>query len=159
MKKMNKEMQHIARQLRDCWEGSPWYGRNAKALLADAATIDVFQQPHGQHSVLQLVWHMVTWKDFAISHLRNEDQQTLQAIESADWRPLDHNNKALWPEGLQQLYNRQEVLVALIQDQKDELLSRPVPGRSYDFRTLLQGVVQHDIYHLGQIAYIFKLLG
>jgi hypothetical protein len=32
-----------------------------------------------------------------------------------------------------------------------------VDERKYNFRKLLHGLIQHDIYHLGQIAYIKKI--
>jgi len=48
--------------------------------------------------------------------------------------------------------------VEVLQQQQDSLLIERVPERDYNFRKLLYGIVQHDIYHLGQIAYITKLL-
>jgi hypothetical protein len=49
-------------------------------------------------------------------------------------------------------------LIEIIQQQKDDILSQQVRDRNYDFRKLLYGIKEHDIYHLGQIAYIKKLL-
>jgi uncharacterized damage-inducible protein DinB len=72
---------------------------------------------------------------------------------------LDETNKDLWQhEGLKKLELTQTKLVDVLQQQKDSLLVQTVPERTYNFRTLLYGIVQHDIYHLGQIAYITKLL-
>jgi uncharacterized damage-inducible protein DinB len=37
-------------------------------------------------------------------------------------------------------------------------LMKPVPGRGYLYETMLQGIVQHTIYHSGQIAMILSML-
>ena len=47
----------------------------------------------------------------------------------------------------------------LTQKKDDAFLSEIVPNRKYNFRFLLNGLVQHNIYHLGQVAYLKKLLG
>jgi uncharacterized damage-inducible protein DinB len=40
----------------------------------------------------------------------------------------------------------------------DSILNEPVGGRKYKFSKLLYGIVEHDIYHAGQIAYAWKAL-
>jgi uncharacterized damage-inducible protein DinB len=37
-------------------------------------------------------------------------------------------------------------------------LTKQVPGRGYPYETLLDGIVQHAIYHSGQIAMILSML-
>jgi uncharacterized damage-inducible protein DinB len=101
---------------------------------------------------------MITWKEFTLTRLQNDNQKSLRYFEENDWRELDHSNKTLWQQGLQQFKKLHNELIETIQRQKDELLPQQVGGRKYDFRKLLYGIVQHDIYHLGQIAYIKKML-
>ena len=40
----------------------------------------------------------------------------------------------------------------------DDFLLEMVDYRKYNFRFLINGMIQHNIYHLGQIAYLKKLL-
>ncbi len=42
-------------------------------------------------------------------------------------------------------------------NQSDSILEDPVPGRNHNFRFLIEGMIQHDIYHLGQIGLMAKL--
>jgi uncharacterized damage-inducible protein DinB len=155
---MNTEILQIAGQLKETYEGVPWFGRNIKALLKDAGVVDVFEKPNGQHSLLELLWHIITWRDFTLSRLQPSAEKNSNYFEQQDWRILDETNKDLWHEGLKKLELTQTKLVDVLQQQKDSLLVQTVPERTYNFRTLLYGIVQHDIYHLGQIAYITKLL-
>jgi len=50
------------------------------------------------------------------------------------------------------------VIILAIKDKDDEFLSENVEFRKYNFQVLLNGLIQHDIYHIGQIAYVKKLL-
>ena len=154
---MNTEVLKIAKQLKEAYEGEPWFGKCAVKLLADTSTAEAFEKPSGQHSILELVWHMVNWKSFVISRLR-KNEVPVQTFEEQDWRPLDHNDKNLWQQGLKQYHQAHNELVEVLQQQTDDVLPQQVPGRAYTYHHLLHGVLHHDIYHLGQIAYIQKLL-
>lgn len=155
---MNTEILKIAEQLKDTYMGHPWFGKNAKTLLAEAEAIDVFEEPNGQHSILALLWHMITWRDFTLSRLRPDAEKNSTSYKENDWRELDRTNKSLWHESLKKLDTLHNELVEVLQQQQDRILIERVPERDYNFRKLLHGIVQHDIYHLGQIAYLIKLL-
>ncbi|MCY7309203.1 MAG: hypothetical protein LH619_00365 [Chitinophagaceae bacterium] len=40
----------------------------------------------------------------------------------------------------------------------DDFLVEPVDYRKYNFRFLLNAMIEHNIYHLGQVAYVNKML-
>ena len=155
---MNKEITLIAEKLKEVYSGDPWFGRSAKALLSDVDEKIAFEKPSGQHSILELLWHMNIWKEFTISRLRPDNDKDMEYFDSNDWQALDHNDKNLWKQGIERFDQLHAELVALIEQQKDELLAQKVSERKYDFRKLLLGAIDHDIYHLGQIAYIAKML-
>ncbi len=46
----------------------------------------------------------------------------------------------------------------LLSEKEDGFLSEEAADRKYNFRHLLHGLIQHDIYHQGQIAFLNKLL-
>jgi hypothetical protein len=50
-------------------------------------------------------------------------------------------------------------IVEQLKTKDDSFLKEIVDYRDYNFRFLLNGLIQHNIYHIGQIAYIKKLLG
>lgn len=154
---MNKEVLSLADQMRDAYEGDPWWGRNANKLLSEVDEQIAFDKPSGQHSILELVWHMVNWKEFAISRLHEIDGKDLHYFENNDWRHLDHTHKSLWHQGLERLRYVHNELINAVEQQNDKLLDQKVAEREYTFRKLFQGVLEHDIYHLGQIAYIVKM--
>jgi uncharacterized damage-inducible protein DinB len=155
---MNNEIKFLIAQLNDTFEGDPWFGRPVQQLLDEINEDIAFEKPNGQHSIVELIWHMINWKEFAIYSLNPDQEKDLHYFEQNDWKDLDHSNKNLFQEGIKKMQVVQKELVNILQMQQDDILEKVVPGRVYSFRKLLNGVVQHDIYHLGQIAYLWKLL-
>ena len=155
---MNTEILKIAEQLKDCYEGNPWFGKSVKTLLEEVNQHIAFEKPGNQHSILELLWHMILWREFTINRLRKDNSITLQYFEENDWRQLNHNDTSLWEKGLGKLEETQSELIEVLQQQKDDLLLETVPGREYNYRQLLNGIIHHDIYHIGQIAYLNKML-
>jgi len=154
----NKEISNIISQLKEAYEGDPWFGKATLTLLGEVDEKTAYEKPGGQHSTLELLWHMITWREFTIDRLQHSPQMQLAYFEEMDWRELDHNDMTLWNQGLERLRETQDQLLNLLAAQTDEILERNVRERGYTFRKLLYGIIQHDIYHLGQIAYIQKLL-
>ena len=152
------EIDHLILQLKDAYEGEPWFGRNAKQLLGEIEETEAFIKPNDQHSLLELVWHMTTWREFTINCLQPTPGLNLKHFEEVDWRQLDHNDKALLQEGLQKFHATQQQLISILEKQDDTILEENVRERNYNYRKLINGIIQHDIYHLGQIAYIVKML-
>jgi uncharacterized damage-inducible protein DinB len=156
---MNKEITYLARQLQTAYEGEPWFGRNIRELISEVdIQTALYKTDEDQHSILELVYHMLTWREFTISRIEPDQQKDLKYFEDNDWRKLDHGDESLWQEGLKRLDESQKKLLALISNLDDSYLSKEVDERKYNFRFLLNGIIQHDIYHAGQIAYIRKMV-
>jgi uncharacterized damage-inducible protein DinB len=155
---MNTEILQIAEQLKNCYDGNPWFGKSVKSLLKEVDQSIVFERPNNQHSVLELLWHMILWREFTINRLRRDNSIALQYFDENDWRQLNHNDTSLWKKGLKRIEETQWELIEVLQQQKDEILLEIVPGREYNYRQLLYGIIHHDIYHIGQMAYLNKML-
>ena len=143
--------------LKNAFEGEPWFGRNIKTILGEINAELAMQKP-GDHSILEILYHMITWREFVISRLQAGNDKTVSYFEQNDWRQLDHSDKSLWEKGIQLFGNTQQLLFVLVSELNDENLSSMVADREYNYRAMLHGVIQHDIYHIGQIAILKKML-
>src|SRR5438105_4413575 len=153
---MNTEISLIVEQFKDVYEGDPWYGRSVVALLTEVNEQTAFEKPNGQHSIVEILWHMVNWREFTISRLKKDDSKDVHSFEQTDWVELDHSDRSIWLKGIYRLQQTQNELMETLKQNDDDLLEKTVAGRQYFFRKLLYGILQHDIYHIGQIAYINK---
>ena len=63
-----------------------------------------------------------------------------------------------WNELLARWNQSRDMLEDKIRKFPIEDLAKQVSGRSYPYETMLRGIVQHAIYHSGQIAMILSML-
>ena len=156
---MNKETQYIAKSFEDTLSKQPWFGRAVYEILGEADDSKVHTKPNGtEHSMIELLWHMNTWAEFALGSLENRSAEEMKAIEANDWREIDPKTHT-WKKGLEQLKATHNTIVEILtQKTDDNFLGDIVPLRKFNFRYMLNGLIQHNIYHLGQVAYIKKML-
>lgn len=155
---MNKETQSIIRDLENTLTGQPWFGRAVFEILKEVDESKANIKPNGTElSLLELLWHMNTWAEFCLQQLENALPGVLNEVESRDWRQIDPAVHS-WKKGMEELRSLHERIIAILQTKDDDFLSETAPGRKFNYRFLLNGLIQHNIYHLGQVAYVKKLL-
>ena len=64
----------------------------------------------------------------------------------------------LWNELVARWNQSRDLLEERLRNFPLEDLQKQVPGRSYPYETMLDGIVQHTIWHAGQIAMISSML-
>jgi uncharacterized damage-inducible protein DinB len=155
---MRKEIGYIITTLHAILNGEPWYGRPVMKILQEIDPSIVYKKPsENSHSLIELLYHMNTWAEFTLKRLEKVEEGDLAAFEKLDWRAIDPNEHT-WEKGMAQFKVTHDLIIELLETKDDEFLSGEVDYREYNFRFLLNGIIQHDIYHIGQIAYLKKLL-
>ncbi|MEO7982509.1 MAG: DinB family protein [Bacteroidota bacterium] len=155
---MNKEIQSIIRRIEKVNSGEPWFGRAVYSILEETDPKKAFIKPNNtEHALTELLYHMITWADFTLKRLEKVKINDLAAAEKMDWRSIDPKVHT-WKKGLAEFKAIHKKIIALLNKKDDDFLLEIVDYRKYNFRFLLNGMIEHNIYHLGQIAYLNKLL-
>lgn len=155
---MNKETQYIIKSFESTLSGQPWFGRAVYEILGEVDEAKANTKPNGtEHSMNELLWHMNTWADFVLGSLENKSVDEMKAIEGNDWRQITPETHT-WKKGIEQLKSTHKKIIDLLNQKDDSFLGDIVPLRKFNFRFMLNGLAQHNIYHLGQIAYLKKML-
>ena len=155
---MNKEIQGIVTHLQEVLEGEPWYGRPVYALLGEVnPSLAHARTANNQHSLADLLYHMLTWTEFTLAAVQGKSEAEMRAFDSLDWREVHHLDHT-WDKGIDAFKEANRQLIELLKTKDDSLLDKTVPARKYNYRHLLNGLVQHHIYHIGQVAYRVKEL-
>src|SRR5260221_8478586 len=143
------ELQSIIGLLEKSFHGPAWHGPAVMEALADVTQVTALRKPVTSHGIIELVLHMTAWRNFVTKRLQGNNEfevsQKENFPEGTDWA------KAL--SGLQQ--SQEELLRAMKKFPAEKLIDI-VPTRKYDFYTMLHGIIQHDIYHTGQIVLLKK---
>jgi uncharacterized damage-inducible protein DinB len=155
---MNKETQYIITSFETILSGQPWFGRAVYEILEEADESKVHTKPNDtEHSMIELLWHMNVWAEFTLGSLEGRNAEEMKAIEANDWREIDPKTHT-WKKGLEELKSIHKKIIELLNQKDDSFLSEIVPLRKFNFRFMLNGLIQHNIYHLGQVAYVKKML-
>jgi uncharacterized damage-inducible protein DinB len=154
----NREVQYIITTLKDTLEGDPWYGLAMYKALEDVEPACVFINPDEKgHALIELLYHVVTWAQFVQNRMEDPDSPVSWFEGEGDWREIDPTTHT-WKNGLEALKKAHRRIIEILQTKDDSFLESPVKQRKYNMGYLLRGLVQHNIYHLGQMIYVKKLL-
>jgi uncharacterized damage-inducible protein DinB len=149
------EVRRLRSQLRRAFEGEAWHGPSLMELLADVAAARAAAKPiAGAHSIWELVLHMAFWEE--VSRKRAEGDDTKYEAEDGLFTVTDTSEEA-WQEALKRLRSTNEALRETIAKLDDAQLDEIVAGQPYSIYFMLHGVIQHDLYHAGQIALLKKM--
>lgn len=150
------EVARIRDQLRRSVEGDAWHGPALRELLADVTPEEAAARPvDGAHGIGELVLHVAAWQDAARRRLEGVP---LAEPEQGDWPEVPGPGAAGWEETLRALDRSYRALLEALERVDAARLDEPVlPGFSSVY-VLLHGVVQHNLYHAGQIALLKRAL-
>jgi uncharacterized damage-inducible protein DinB len=155
---MNSESLRIADQLRRAFTGDPWHGSPFLDLLAGISAEQARARPlPSVHSIWELILHVDVYLHAALGATQGVAMPKLYATEG-DWPALRDDSSAAWIAAQDRLFQNAERLAQAIERFDDAKLQEIVPGRQYDFYYLFHGIVQHSLYHGGQIAMLKKAL-
>ena len=152
-----KETERIRDQMRRAFQGEAWHGPSLRELLDGVSARQAAQRPLGAaHTIWELVLHIAVWEDVVRRRLGGEQISELAA--DRDWPQLHDRGEASWRETLEALERGHQRLLAAVEGLTDQRLTETVRGESYSAYAMLHGLIQHDLYHAGQIALLKKAL-
>jgi uncharacterized damage-inducible protein DinB len=154
---MKKEVEATIHRIENTLSGQPWYGKPIFAILqevnADKAKV---QLGGSSHSLLDILYHMNTWAHFTLKRIQKDNSYDLKQAEALDWRTID-NKLHSWKKGLTEYKKTHKLILAELARKDDDFLLEMVDYRKYNFRFLINGLIEHNIYHAGQIALMNNL--
>lgn len=155
---MDNHIQQLIFKFQESFDGRPWFGESLMTKLnaVDVKTVNHRPLP-SQNSIARLVQHIINWRIFAIKKLQGDADFDIKQNDSNDWTDVHINNARDWNKLKATLQDTQEKITGLLSSKDDKFMKQRVPGRQYDFQYLIEGLLQHDIYHLGQIGLVHKL--
>jgi len=148
---MLQEIGRIVDQLGRAFDGHAWHGPSVMKLLSDVEADQASARPlEGRHTIWELVLHIAAWKDVAVKVLIGGKMASLSDEE--DWPSVRSTSEAAWRQAMDELERVHKSLIEAVSGFSETRLDETVPGASYSFYAMLHGVIQHDLYHAGQIA-------
>jgi uncharacterized damage-inducible protein DinB len=151
------EATRIADQLGRAFNGEAWHGDSLFEILNGVTAAQAAARPiTGAHTIWELVLHIAAWDNAALQRLGGA---AVELSEAENFPPVTDTTDAAWQNALSNVRRTHEKLIAAVAMVPDSRLNETVPGEQrahHTFYYMLHGVVQHELYHAGQIALLKK---
>ena len=131
-----------------------------KKKISELNEAEFFYQAKGTHSIAEIIYHLNTWREEAILKIKT-GKGSITDKDPSNWLP----HQQLIVLGMNKILNKHdESLSTLLKElrKKDDTFLRDIYydtdfKDNYPYVFLIEGMLQHDLYHLGQIALLLKL--
>lgn len=153
--KEKKNINHFIKLLGDHYNGDPWIDNTITGELKSLTAEQAAKKFGGLNSIWQITCHMISWRNALIARVMDTphahpDNNFIEEISDI--------SENAWKEALIKFEKSQADILAFLKKQDDELLEKVSPSSGYSYFELVNAILIHDSYHLGQIVLIKKLL-
>lgn len=138
----------LLEQLRTTHNSKDWFVSASDALAGLTPEQAAWRDDHGNHSIGQLVAHLVFWNQQQLAKFRGETPAAYSGDNNETFNSFDASK---WAAAVRQL---DEVMTALerVVDGADEAKLR-------EWASTIAHIGTHNAYHIGQMVYIRRLQG
>jgi uncharacterized damage-inducible protein DinB len=156
-----REVDRIVEQLQRAYNGDAWYGPSLRGALEGIDAREAAARPEpAAHTICEIVRHITAWTREVTRRLQIG---IAQDPEEGDWPAVPRLDDEGWTAILAALDVANEELVKAMADQADDRLDERIGdvrdralGSGVSRYVTLHGVVQHHVYHAGQISLLKK---
>jgi uncharacterized damage-inducible protein DinB len=155
------EVDRILDQLQRAFDGDAWHGPSLSDALDGVDARQAVRRPIAEgHNIAEITRHATVWTREITRRLRTG---LAQDLEESDWTETAAMTDDEWAALLDALDAAQAALVEEIGSLTDADLDRMIGdvrdralGSGISRYVMLHGLVQHHIYHAGQISLLRK---
>ncbi|HEV7681980.1 MAG TPA: DinB family protein [Pyrinomonadaceae bacterium] len=147
------ETERIAEQLNRAFLGNAWHGPAVIEILEGVTAEQAAAHPFASaHSIWELALHIETWTRACLRRLQG---QRAKLSDAEDW-PAAGSDEPAWKQTQESIKQAHDELAAAIRALDDSRLDQPIVEEMSFVYVTLHGVIQHSLYHAGQIAILKK---
>lgn len=147
----------LADQIKRSYYGEAWHGDSIEEILRGVnAQVAAAHPLKNGHSIWEIVLHIAAWDDAV---RRRTAGQTVNLTDKENFPPIPDQSQSAWRAAMDHLKRAHDELVKAVAAFPDDRLEEQVPGKRepyYNYYYMFSGIVQHELYHAGQIVMLKK---
>lgn len=152
------EVKRIKSEMRRAFEGEAWHGPSVMEILAGVTAEQAAARPIASaHTIWEITLHINAWESVVLRRLKGEPVGSI--ADEENFPPVTITSEEAWRQAIEKLKQDNLALREAVASLDDNQLSDIAAGANYSIYFMLHGVIQHDLYHAGQIALLKKALG
>ncbi|MGN6395744.1 MAG: DinB family protein [Mucilaginibacter sp.] len=153
----------LSNELEQVLSGDAWYGDPVCKILGKVNFETAYEKPAGSvHTIAGILLHMLAWTEEVMDRLNG---MTAGLPSSGDWPDPGAPDEQKWQQFVNDFKLVNVNLVHLIRTFPEEQWSEPIldernreQGTGVSHEALVRGLIQHHIYHSGQIALLIRII-
>ncbi len=150
-------------QLSTALYGRAWYGSPVYAIIDDVSFDTAYEKaPGASHTIAQILMHMLAWLEETTSRMQGNLAGTPQ---KGDWPDAGEADEESWHQLISYFKLANVELLKQINDLPEDKWTIPTndhrgkyEAEELSYEALVVGLVQHHIYHAGQISLLNKMI-
>ena len=148
------EIDRIVAHYDQVMQGSAWHGDPTWQVLESISATTAGARPLADaHTIWELVMHMIFWEEVATERLAG---RRAGLIEEKNFPPMPEATAANWAKALDQLRDSNRRFRQALSNLDEAKLDDLSAAGKRTFYDEAHGLIEHHIYHLGQIAMLKK---
>jgi len=134
----------LVSRLSTSYDGDPWHGKSITAVLS------ISDQPL-PIKALELMNHMIAWRAY-VADILNGSTYRINLNTPEDWPPVTQSQAEIFNS----LEQSQLKLMNAIKGFDPTRWHDQISNAQSTYYIICQGVIDHDIYHSGQLVYLIR---
>jgi uncharacterized damage-inducible protein DinB len=152
------EIDRLRDQLGRAVNGGAWHGPALAELLGGVDAAAAAARPiAGAHTIWEVALHADAWQRIVARRLAGEAFREMPP--EIDWPPVTDTRAAAWEAVRAGLREGRDKLDATLSAFPAARLDETVRGSRSTYYATVHGLVQHHVYHAGQVALLLRALG
>ena len=152
------ENERLLGELTRAYGGGAWHGPAVFEILDGIDAARAAAKPvAGAHSVWELLLHVAAWNGIVVRRIR--DRVPADPTDAENFPPVPGATEEAWSAAKEALAASVDALSRIVQALPAARFAETVPDKQYTILTMLDGAVQHALYHAGQMALVKKAGG
>jgi len=151
----------LQQELEKVLSARPWYGKSVYDIIEPITFETAYEKPPGAaHNIAEIVLHMVAWTEEVMDRMNG---MNAGVPSSGDWPETGAPDEQKWQNYVSDLKLVNVNLIGIIQKFPEEQWSEPIDDQRGDrpivtYEALINGLIQHHVYHSGQIAILNRII-
>jgi uncharacterized damage-inducible protein DinB len=108
----------------------------------------------GAHSIWEITLHISAWESAAIERLKG---RYVEEPDEGDWNTVEDASESAWQAALAKVESKHMTLRDAVARLEDDMLDAPLAEGKSSAYFLIHGIIQHTLYHAGQIALLKRV--
>ena len=149
-----KETKRISSLFKRLYDGSPWIDINITSVLQNISAEQASKRIlKNCNTIWEITNHLIDWR---LNVLQRVQGKIIKSPDNNYFEPVTDTSERNWTNTLQRLLGVQKDWIEFLDKVDLGELGKVYTPNTMTYYEHIHGIIQHDVYHLGQIVLLSK---